>query len=356
MATTRDALIWHDQMRRAFAVAKNGPLVNENPRVGCVLATDDGVIVAEGYHRGVGTPHAEVDALTALSAKRISARGLTAIVTLEPCRHVGRTGPCTQALIDAGVRRVVFSLSDPGGQSAGGADLLREQGIDVIADVLPDLGMDLLRHWYLSTSLSRPFVTAKWAQSLDGRSAAADGTSQWITSAETRARVHEDRSGHGAILVGTETALVDNPSLTARRDDGTLYPTQPHAVVMGLRDLSPGAKLLDHPGGFSHFRTHAPLDVLGALFSRGIRSLYLEGGATIVAAFLRENLIDELHITMGPLLLGGDKVAVTNIGVHTLSEAKHLDLIDFYVTGGDITITARPRPAPTLATTPAEEA
>jgi diaminohydroxyphosphoribosylaminopyrimidine deaminase/5-amino-6-(5-phosphoribosylamino)uracil reductase len=356
MTATREALIWHDQMRLAFTLAKRGPLVNENPRVGCVLATDEGIVVAEGFHRGAGTPHAEVDALSALSAKGISAKGLTAIVTLEPCRHVGRTGPCAQALIDAGVRRVVFSLSDPGGESAGGAHLLQDHGVEVIGGVLPDLGMDLLRHWYTATSLGRPFVTAKWAQSLDGRSAAADGTSQWITSADTRSRVHEDRSQHGAILVGTETALVDNPSLTARRDDGTLYPTQPHAVVMGLRDLPGHAKIFDHPGGVSHFRTHAPTDVLSTLYSRGIRSLYLEGGATIVAAFLRENLVDELHITMGPLLLGGDRVAVTDIGVTTLDEAKHLDLVDFYVTGGDITIVARPRSTPTSLPTPAKEA
>jgi diaminohydroxyphosphoribosylaminopyrimidine deaminase/5-amino-6-(5-phosphoribosylamino)uracil reductase len=125
---------------------------------------------------------------------------------------------------------------------------------------------------------------------------------------------------------------------------------------MGMRDLAAGAALFDHPGGFSHLRTHNPREVLATLFSRGIRSLYLEGGATVIAAFLRENLVDELHITMGPMLLGGDRVAVTDIGVGTLADAKHLDLADFYVTGGDITIVARPRRFTTPLRTDAEEA
>jgi diaminohydroxyphosphoribosylaminopyrimidine deaminase / 5-amino-6-(5-phosphoribosylamino)uracil reductase len=190
----------------------------------------------------------------------------------------------------------------------------------------------------------------KWAQSLDGRIAATDGTSQWITSPESRALVHQDRSNHGAIVVGTETALVDNPSLTARTDDGDLYLSQPHAVVIGRRDIPASAKLHDHPAGFSHFRTHDVSAVLADLFSRGIRSCYVEGGATLIAAFIRAGLVDECHITVGPMLLGGDKVAITDIGVATLSGAHHLDIIDLFITGGDIRVVARP----TNATPPRE--
>ena len=351
-------VIWHDQMRAAFALAKKGPLVNENPRVGCVLVTDDGVIVAEGFHRGAGNDHAEVDALTKLRAKGIPSKGLTALVSLEPCRHEGRTPPCAKTLVEAGISRVVFSVSDPGGESAQGAQILRDNGIEVIGGVLVDEGMDIIRHWHTATTHGRPFVTVKWAQSLDGRIAANDGTSQWITSAESRSLVHKDRSEHGAIIVGTETALVDNPSLTARGDDGENYPNQPHAVVIGLRDIPPTARLHDHPAGLSHFRTHNVAEVLAELFSRGIRSCYVEGGATLIAAFIRAELVDEYHLTMGPMLLGGNKVAITDIGIDTLSEARHLDIADLFITGGDIRVVARPAAtsAPTHTTEAAEEA
>jgi diaminohydroxyphosphoribosylaminopyrimidine deaminase/5-amino-6-(5-phosphoribosylamino)uracil reductase len=339
---TNETVIWHDQMRRAFALAKKGPLVNENPRVGCVLVADDGAIVAEGFHRGAGRDHAEVDALTQLRAKGISSRGLTAVVSLEPCRHEGRTPPCAKGLVDAGISRVVFSVSDPGGESAEGAKYLGDNGVEVIGGVLADEGLEVIRHWHTATALGRPFVTVKWAQSLDGRLAAQDGTSQWITSPQSRSLVHLDRSNHGAIVVGTETALVDDPSLTARTDDGELHPAQPHAVVIGLRDIPATARLRDHPGGFSHFRTHDVGEVLAELFGRGIRSCYVEGGATLIAAFVRAELVDEYHITMGPMLIGGDKVAITDIGVETLGDARHLDISDLFVTGGDIRIVARP--------------
>jgi diaminohydroxyphosphoribosylaminopyrimidine deaminase/5-amino-6-(5-phosphoribosylamino)uracil reductase len=333
---------WHDQMRRAFALAKKGPVVNENPRVGCVLVTDDGVMVAEGFHRGAGHDHAEVDALTKLRAKGIPSEGLTAIVSLEPCRHQGRTPPCSKALVEAGISRVVFSVSDPGGESAHGAQYLTDNGVAVIGGVLADEGLDVVRHWHTATTKGRPFVTVKWAQSLDGRIAATDGTSQWITSAESRALVHTDRSNHGAIIVGTQTALVDDPSLTARTDGGDLYPTQPHAVVIGLREIPETARLHHHPAGLSHFRTHEVGEVLHELYNRGIRSCYVEGGATLIAAFVRAGLVDEYHITMGPMLVGGQKVAITDIGVSTLGEAQHLDITDLFITGGDIRIVARP--------------
>lgn len=343
MTATDTSLLWHSQMRRAFALAKKGPMVNENPRVGCVLTTEDGTIVAEGYHRGAGTTHAEVNALEQLAAKGIPSAGLTAVVTLEPCRHTGRTGPCARALMDSGITRVVYALADPGGDSAGGAALLAEAGVEVIGGVLADEAMDILRHWYTATVMARPFVTVKWAQSLDGRIAATDGTSQWITSAETRQRVHQDRSEHGAIIVGTETALVDNPSLTARTETGDLLPYQPHAVVIGHREIPADFRLHSHPAGFSHFATHDVAEVLRQLYSRGIRSCYVEGGATLIAAFIRAGLVDEYHITMGPMLLGGERVAVTDIGVATLGDARHLDIVDFFVTGGDIRVVARPR-------------
>lgn len=342
MTAQLQASAWEELMRRAFALAAQGPRVNENPQVGCVLVSPEGEVVAEGFHAGAGSPHAEVMALQALRQAGRSPEGLTAVVSLEPCRHTGRTGPCVEALRDAGVSRVVYSVADPGGDSGAGGAYLAEHGVEVVGGVLADEGEELIRHWFDSTRLHRPFVTIKWAQSLDGRIAASDGSSQWITSDATRERVHLDRSVHGAILVGTETALTDNPLLTARGPDGELYATQPHAVVMGKRPLPISAPLHSHPGGFSQFFTHDPAEVLSALYSRGIRSVYVEGGGTVIAAFIAAGLVDEYHITQGPLLLGGPHLAVTEIGVSTLTEARRLDIISVERTDTDIRIVARP--------------
>lgn len=343
MTAHNQASAWEELMRRAFALAARGPRVNENPQVGCVLVSPEGDVVAEGFHAGAGSAHAEVTALEALRQSGRPTEGLTAVVSLEPCRHTGRTGPCVEALRNAGVSRVVYSVADPGGDSGAGGAYLAEHGIEVVGGVLADEGEELIRHWFHSTRFQRPFVTIKWAQSLDGRIAASDGSSQWITSPASRERVHLDRSVHGAILVGTGTALADNPLLTARGPDGELYAAQPHAVVMGKRSLPISARLHSHPGGFSQFFTHDPVEVLSALYSRGIRSVYVEGGGTVIAAFVRAGLVDEYHITQGPLILGGPHVAVTDIGVTTLEEARRLDIFSVERNDTDIRIVARPQ-------------
>lgn len=179
-------------MRRALVLAANGPTTGANPRVGCVILDASGTAVAEGWHRGAGTPHAEVDALARLTAD--AARGATAVITLEPCNHTGRTGPCSLALINAGVARVVYAVADPGVESSGGADRLRGAGVDVSAGVLADEVEPFLADWLVATRLGRPFVTLKWASSLDGRAAATDGTSRWITGPEARQDAHRRRA------------------------------------------------------------------------------------------------------------------------------------------------------------------
>jgi len=310
--------------------------------VGCVILGSTGEIVAEGFHRGAGTAHAEVDALTNLSSKGIRPAGLTAIVTLEPCNHHGKTGPCSQALIESGITRVVFGASDPGVESSGGSKTLTQAGIEVLGGVLSEESKALNRHWLFAQAHSRPFVTAKWAQSLDGRSAAADSTSQWITGAESRERVHLDRSQHGAILVGTSTALIDNPSLTARINGG-LYDAQPLAVVVGHRETPQDSVVRSHPGGYTQIASHDPREVLSELYGRGIRSVYLEGGSTVLSAFLRAGLVNECHITMGPLLLGGTRVAVGDIGVSTMSEAISLSIESVEPLGDDLWVVATPK-------------
>jgi len=330
-----------DAMRRALTIAEKGALNGGNPRVGCVLLDSEGTVLAEGFHLGAGHPHAEVEALSALTSRGLSAEGATAVVTLEPCNHHGKTGPCTQALIDAGVSRVVFGASDPGEDSSGGEAVLRSAGIDVIGGVLDEDSLELNEHWFFATEHGRPFVAAKWAQSLDGRHAAADSTSQWITGDASRARVHEQRSQFGAIAVGTSTALIDNPSLTAREGEG-LYDSQPLAVVIGEREIPHDARVRSHPGGFTQIRSHSPAEVLSELFDQGVRSVYLEGGATLVSSFIAQDLVDEFHITMGPLLLGGPKVAVSDIGVESMANAKQLTITNVEQLGGDVWVTAVP--------------
>ncbi len=342
MATSSPAE-YQAAMKRALELATGGPRTGPNPQVGCVLLDSSHAIVAEGWHEGSGTPHAEIMALANLAHSGLSSRGLTAVVTLEPCAHTGKTGPCAEALLNADIARVVYAVSDPGAASGGGAELLSAAGVEVISGVEASSGKALVERWLHSVTASRPWVTLKWAMSLDGRTAAADGTSQWITGEETRAKVHRDRSEHDAIIVGINTVLVDNPRLTARTPEGVLYPHQPLAIVMGHRDIPQDALIREHPGGFEHVNDHDVQALLTSLGERDIRSVYVEGGATLASAFLAEGLVDELYITMGPMLLGGPNLAITDLGVSTMTDAQDLSITDIQRLGVDIVLTARPQ-------------
>jgi riboflavin biosynthesis pyrimidine reductase len=242
-------------------------------------------------------------------------RSRTSLTLVSPLRSDCRGDPGTvrshrqdrslcRGSTERRIARVVYAVSDPGAASGGGAELLSAAGVEVIAGVEASSGEALVERWLHSVTASRPWVTLKWAMSLDGRTAAADGTSQWITGEETRAKVHRDRSEHDAIIVGINTVLVDNPRLTARTPEGDLYPHQPLAIVMGHRDVPQDALIREHPGGFEHVNDHDVQALLTSLGERDIRSVYVEGGATLASAFLAEGLVDELHITMGPMLLG----------------------------------------------------
>ncbi|MBE7162580.1 MAG: bifunctional diaminohydroxyphosphoribosylaminopyrimidine deaminase/5-amino-6-(5-phosphoribosylamino)uracil reductase RibD, partial [Williamsia herbipolensis] len=234
-------------MHRALELAARGPVVGDHARVGAVILSPDGTVLGEGHHRGAGTPHAEVDAMSHVDPELL--RGATAVVTLEPCNHVGRTGPCAVALIDAGIARVVYAVDDPGEHAGGGAERLRAAGVDVVPGVLADRAEAFLERWLHSVRSGRPWVTVKWAQTLDGRAAATDGSSRWITGAAARQHVHEQRAAHDAILVGTGTVLTDDPSLTARGDAGELLADQPLPVVVGDRRVPDDAAVRSHPRG-----------------------------------------------------------------------------------------------------------
>ncbi len=324
-------------MRRALELAANGPVTGGNPQVGCVLLAPDGTVVAEGWHRGAGTPHAEVDALSQVT----DATGLTAIVTLEPCNHTGRTGPCSEALIAAGVTRVIYAVSDPGQNSGGGAERLRAAGVEVSSGVLADEVSVFLEKWLTATRRGTPWVTVKWAASLDGRAAAADGTSQWITGTTSRQRVHEQRAASDAIVVGTGTVLADDPSLTARGDGGELLPHQPLPVVIGERAVPAGARLRER--AFLETSSRDLAGVLRDLYSRDIRRVYVEGGPTLASAFIAAGLVDEYLVYLAPKLIGGPKLAIGELGIPTIADARLLAITSVESLGDDILVTARPK-------------
>lgn len=346
-------------MRRALQLAAAGPWPDPNPRVGCVVVAPDGTVVGEGFHRGAGTPHAEAEAL---GAAGLAARGATAYVTLEPCSHRGRTGPCADALVEAGVARVVFAQSDPNPDAAGGAERLHAAGLHVTGGVLADEAGALNDRWARTVALGRPLVTWKLATTLDGRSAAADGTSQWITDEVARADVHRLRATRDAVLVGTGTVLADDPRLTVRLPDGSLAPRQPLRAVMGLREVPAGARVDDAPGTVVRLTTRNPGEALDRLWHRGVRDVWLEGGPTLAAAFLRAGLVDDVYAYVAPTLLGAGRAAVDDLGIGTLADARRLELADAAVVGGAVRIHAVAPPSPvtpsatdadTTASTPA---
>jgi diaminohydroxyphosphoribosylaminopyrimidine deaminase / 5-amino-6-(5-phosphoribosylamino)uracil reductase len=319
-------------MRRALDLAATpGVPLGPNPRVGCVLVDDRGRTVAEGYHRGAGTPHAEADALATAG---LGARGATAVVTLEPCNHHGRTGPCAQALVEAGVRRVVFAQPDPNPAAAGGAETLRAAGVEVEHGLLEAEARSLNRVWTFAVDHGRPFVTWKFATTLDGRSAAADGTSRWVSSLAARRDTHRLRALCDVMLVGANTVAVDDPLLTVRDEDDRPLPRQPLRVVMGERDLDPRRRIFNGDAESLHLRTRDPASALEQLYGRGRQHVFLEGGATLAAAFLRADLVDEIVVYVAPLLLGAGRSAVADLGISTIADAFRPRVTDVTVLDG----------------------
>ncbi|QDW64710.1 bifunctional diaminohydroxyphosphoribosylaminopyrimidine deaminase/5-amino-6-(5-phosphoribosylamino)uracil reductase RibD [Oerskovia sp. KBS0722] len=387
-------------MVRALELAARGPVHGPNPRVGCVLlgpvprppdslpdAAAPGpvdasprVVLAEGFHRGAGTLHAEAAALADARERGVDVRGATAVVTLEPCDHTGRTGPCAQALLDAGVAEVVYAVADPHPVAAGGGERLRAAGVRVAAGLREAEGERLLGPWLVAVRRGSPYVTLKLASTLDGRVAAADGTSQWITGPAAREHAHRVRAQVDAIVVGTGTVMADDPSLTARTTPpasaGSVGPEpgraehqplrvaggvvgpepgraehQPLRVVVGLRDLPPhvrlapgGAWTTDGGGPVLHVRTHDVHVVLAELSAREVRHVLVEGGPGLATAFLAAGAVDEVHAYLAPVLLGAGLGAVGDLGVTTLADAPRFSTHDVRRLGEDVLVVARARP------------
>ncbi|KJX75626.1 bifunctional diaminohydroxyphosphoribosylaminopyrimidine deaminase/5-amino-6-(5-phosphoribosylamino)uracil reductase [Mycobacterium lepromatosis] len=288
-----------------------------NPPVGAVIVDPDGRVVGVGATEPAGGDHAEV---VALRSAGVTAAGAIAVVTLEPCNHYGKTPPCVNALLEARVGTVVYGIADPNAIAGAGAARLTAAGVHVQSGVLADLvTAGPLREWLHKQRTGLPHVTWKYATSIDGRSAAADGSSRWLSSEASRADLHRRRATADAIVVGTGTILADNPTLTARLANGALADRQPLRVVVGMRDIPLEANVFNDDSPTMVIRTHDPMEVLKALADR--TDVLLEGGPTLAGAFLRAGMINRILAYVAPILLGGPVTAVDDVGVSNIARA-----------------------------------
>ena len=310
-------------MARALELAARGLYTTTpNPRVGCVIVRD-GAVIGEGFHARAGAPHAEVEALTDAARRGADVRGATMYVTLEPCSHHGRTPPCADAVLAAGIGRVVVALSEPWGEAAGGADRLRAAGVIVAAGLCADEAHEQNIGFVARATRGRSWVRTKIAASLDGRTALVNGTSQWITGDTARADGHAWRARACAILTGVGTVLQDDPQLSVR---AVATPRQPRRVIVDRHGHTPasaralaGADVLivtageRNPAWPANVETlalpdaHGRVDLaalMAALAARGVNELHVEAGAKLNGALLDAGLVDEVLLYLAPAALG----------------------------------------------------
>lgn len=363
-------------MLRALELARKAEgYTSPNPMVGAVMVRD-GHIVGEGFHQCAGAPHAEVEALREAGD---AARGATLYVSLEPCNHYGRTPPCTDAIINAGITRVVFATSDPNPHVAGGgAHRLQQAGIEVISGVCEEQAQELNRFFFRHARTGRPYLIAKFAASLDGKIATHTGHSQWITGAAARERGHSLRHRVDAILVGVGTVVADNPRLTTRLDQAT--PRHPIRIILDstgwtpldahvLDPATPGQTIIATTSAMPHNREQALiaqnsavevlrlpatgegtvdigalLDVLGR---RQVQSVLVEGGSRVLGTCVDSGYVNEVWAFLAPLIIGGQDALspVGGIGCSHLSDALRLTDVTIEMVGDDVLIRGRSAPA-----------
>ena len=321
-------------MQRAIELSRKGlGKTTPNPIVGAVIIDSAGVTIAEGFHDRMNSPdHAEIVALNLAGGK---ARGATMVVTLEPCNHIASTGSCAAAIIDAGITTVIFANSDPNEKAAGGAQTLRDAGVTVIAGVLDEAAAFANRAWLLKIKKSRPFFTWKVAATLDGKIAAIDGTSKWITNEASRADVQILRRQADAILVGTNTVIADNPHLIPR-GDFVGYTKNPLRVICGEKELPVAAKIFDSAAP-TLIVNSKDLDLLIVKLSEAnINQVLVEAGPTLATAMLAAGLMDELIIYQAPSIIGTGKAFVGDLGLINIDQQLIMDHISTQVIAGDI--------------------
>ncbi len=353
-------------MKRALTLARKGiGKTSPNPAVGCVIVKD-GKIIGEGWHKQAGGPHAEVIALEKAGA---AARGADVYVTLEPCSHTGKTPPCCDALIRAGVKRVVAGMMDPNPQVNGdGLDRLRQAGIDTACGVLEDECRSLNRAFIKHITTGMPFVTFKCAMTLDGNIATATGESRWISCEESRRYVHKMRASRNAIMVGVETIIADNPQLTVRHVKGrnpvrvivdthlrtpesvnviegkyaniTVIATTEENPEVHLRYTRQGATILVCEELDGHVSISDLLQKLGRM---GIQSILLEGGSRLAGNMLKHELIDEFVLFVAPKILGNDGFAPFALrGITSIDDTIKLSFGQIAHIGQDLIVHAYP--------------
>ena len=334
-----------EAMRRALELALRGRgRVEPNPMVGAVLLRD-GVILGEGHTQPFGGPHAEVQALADARQRGHDPAGATLVVTLEPCSHHGKTPPCADAVLDAGIARVVTAMVDPFPEVAGrGIERLRAAGVAVEVGLMEAQARRLNEPFLKRVATGLPWVIVKWAQTLDGKTATATGHSQWISNQASRARVHQLRGRVDAVMVGVGTVIADDPQLTARLPDGQAPPRIARRVVVDRSGRMPADAKLLHDSG-------PPVTVLGGglrdglkqLADEGATNILVEGGATLVGALLQERLVDQLLVFTAPKLVGDAAAlpAVQGLSCATMDDALPLELVDVERLGDDVLLDYR---------------
>ena len=275
--------------------------IKRNPRVGAVIVDKTGLPIATGFHEGFGTAHAEQVALAKAKSK---AKQATIFVNLAPCNHVGKTPSCCEAIIDSGIKRVVYSNVDPNPVSQGNIEFLRANGVEVHHQKAPKKYEKINERWFKSFELNRPFVTAKIAMSMDAKTSGINGKRLQITGAETELEVHQIRNGCDAILTGTGTVLVDNPKLNVRYPRKIRQNYQPLRFVAGDREVPSNYFVHDGSPAAIFVAKKAPELILEELFKYEVRTVLLESGPTLMTEFMQKDLIDEIVIYLAPSLIG----------------------------------------------------
>lgn len=317
-------------MARAIDIARLGlGKTFPNPIVGAVITSASGEFISEGFHQGAD--HAEVIAIKA--ASNIPA-GAIIYVTLEPCNHQGKTPPCTDAIIEAGIKKVVYAVSDPNPIASGGADTLRAAGIAATADLMASEAAFDNRAWLTKIEMQRPRITWKIASTMDGRVAAADGSSKWITGEPARRDVALLRSQVDAILTSTATVKADNPLLTSKG-----VGRNPIRIVMGNSEISPDSQILNSEAETIVIKSHDPQELINLASKRGFNHILIESGPTFGTALLSAGLIDEVILYQAPTFFGSGTPSISELGFTTISERLDFEIADVEVIGADFKIT-----------------
>ena len=300
-----------------------------NPIVGAVITTATGELISEGFHQG--GDHAEVIALNA--TKEIPA-GSILYVTLEPCNHQGKTPPCVDAIINAGIKRVVYAVSDPNPAAAGGAERLRAAGIEVQSGIGEEEARLVNRAWLTKMELGRSHITWKIASTMDGKVAASDGSSKWITGELARTDVAQMRSQVDAIVTSTSTVIADDPLMTSKG-----FGKDPVRIVMGTTEIKAGAQIFNDSAETVLVKSRNLKELITLANERGFNQLLIESGPTFGTALLREDLIDEIVLFQAPTLFGSGTPAIGDLGITNISGRLDFEISDVEMFGSDLKIT-----------------